>query len=47
MKNFILFIAIIASFAVHGCNNEDSKTISASATANRNVSGEVVVRDAT
>jgi hypothetical protein len=47
MKNFILFLTIIASFAVHGCNNDDPKSISASATALRNVSGEVVVRDAT
>ena len=47
MKHFILFYTIIASFAVHGCNNEDPKTISATATAIKNASGDVVFRDAT
>lgn len=47
MKKFILFYTIIATFTVHGCNNEDPKTISASAAAVRNASGEIFVRDAT
>jgi hypothetical protein len=47
MKYYLLVPIIIITLAVLSCESNDPKTISASATAYRNESGELVVRDAT
>lgn len=47
MKYLKLIHLLMISLTVIGCESNDPKTISASATASRNASGDVVVRDAT
>jgi hypothetical protein len=47
MKNILIISTIFVFLILTGCDNNNPKTISASATATRDKSGEVVVRDAT